>query len=407
MPEYRYSGFSPAGDQVTGSIDATSQADALRLMREKGIFPYETVEVAAAPAGPARSFLPSWSRSLGLAARAGLVRELATLIKADVTIDHALRIMVEGAGTGESGKLLRQLAEKVTAGQSLSAALTMAAGSFRRDEIAMIRAGEQTGSLAAVLAQLAHFLERRLELRHKLVSALVYPALLLVMAGISILIIVTVLIPNIMPLFEGSGMDLPLIISVLIGIIDFTKAFWPLMLAALLGLAASIYAAARREASRLAIDRALIRLPFIGASIRKMALGAICRTVATLLQSGVHVQQAMAASAEVVGNRIAREEMKAAREEVIHGKRLSQALKASIIFDPASARLLALGEETNRLSEMLLHIAERSEADVARSTERWMALLTPVMTLVLGLMIGGLIMSVMQAILSVNEIAVR
>ncbi|WP_119392179.1 type II secretion system F family protein [Taklimakanibacter lacteus] len=404
MAEFRYSAFSPAGDQVRGTIEAPSLADALRLIRDKGILPYETVEVAA---GPARSFWLSLSRSLGLAARAGLMRELATLIKADVNIDHALRIMVEGAGSGENGKLLRQLAEKVTAGQTLSAALAAAAGSFRRDEIAMIRAGEQTGSLAAVLAQLAAFLERRLELRHKLVSALVYPALLLVMAFISIFIIVTVLIPNIMPLFEGSGMDLPVIISVLIGIIDFTKAFWPLILLGLAGLGTLLYMLVKREPSRLAIDRALIGIPFIGAHIRKAALGAICRTVATLLQSGVHLQQAMAAAVEVVGNRIAREEVRTAREQVIHGRRLSQALKAGRIFDPASARILALGEETNRLAEMLLHIAEKSEADVARSTERWMALLTPVMTLVLGLMIGGLIMSVMQAILNVNEIAVR
>lgn len=407
MAQYRYSAFSPAGDVVHGTLDAPSQADALRLMRDKGIFPYETAEVKGTGTAQSRSFRQLWSRSLGLASRAELIRELATLIKADVNIDHALRILAEGAGSSAGGRLLAQLTEKVTAGQSLSSALAMAGGSFRRDEIAMIRAGEQTGSLAAVLAQLAAFLERRLELRHKLVSALVYPALLLVMAFISIFIIVTVLIPNIMPLFEGTGVELPFIISVLIGTIEFIKTFWPLMLIVAIGLGALFHALMKQEEGRLAMDRLLIKVPLVGSHIRKISLGSVCRTVATLLQSGVHLQQAMAACVEVVGNRIAKAEVQAAREQVIHGKRLSQALRESAIFDAASARIVALGEETNRLTEMLLHIAEKSEADVARSTERWMALLTPMLTLVLGLMIGGLIMSVMQAILSVNEIAVR
>lgn len=405
--QFRYSAFSPAGDVVRGTVEAASQADALRLMRDKGIFPFETAEVSAAEAGGGRSIGRWWSSPLGLAARAALVRELATLIRADVNIDHALRILVESAGSGEGRKLLSQLTEQVTAGQSLSAALAAQANGFRRDEIAMIRAGEQTGSLAGVLVQLAGFLERRVELRHKLVSALVYPALLLVMAAISIFIIVTVLIPNIMPLFEGTGMKLPLIISVLIGIIDFTKSYWPLILAAAAALIALLIYALRQEGMRLALDRLVLKLPFLGAHVRKAALGAACRTIATLLQSGVHLQQAMAACVEVVGNRIAKQEVQSAREQVIHGKKLSQSLRSGSIFDPASARILALGEETNRLSEMLLHIADKSEADVARSTERWMAMLTPIMTLVLGLLIGGLIMSVMQAILSVNEIAVR
>ncbi|MGE3872941.1 MAG: type II secretion system F family protein [Parvibaculaceae bacterium] len=405
--QFRYSAFSPDGGVVHGTVEASSQADALRLVRDKGILPFETQEVSAAYATGGRSFVSLWSSSLGLAARAALVRELATLIRADVNIDHALRILVESASSGEGRKLLLLLVERVTAGQSLSAALAASANGFRRDEIAMIKAGEQTGSLAGVLAQLAGFLERRVELRHKLVSALVYPALLLVMAAISIFIIVTVLIPNIMPLFEGTGMKLPVIISVLMGAIDFTKAYWLLILVAVITAAALLAYTLRQEGARLALDRLFLRLPFLGTHIRKAALGAVCRTIATLLQSGVHLQQAMAACVEVVGNRIAKAEVQAAREQVIHGKRLSQSLRAGSIFDPAAARILALGEETNRLSEMLLHIADKSEADVARSTERWMAMLTPVMTLVLGLLIGGLIMSVMQAILSVNEIAVR
>lgn len=404
--QFRYSAFSAAGDVVRGTVEAVSQADALRVMRDKGIFPFETAEVKVVEESNSRPFWQLWSTSLGLAVRTALIRELATLIRADVNIDHALRILVEGA-RGDRNKLLTQLTEQVTAGQSLSSALAMSASGFRRDEIAMIKAGEQTGSLSGVLVQLASFLERRVELRHKLVSALVYPALLLVMAFFSIFIIVTVLIPNIMPLFEGTGMDLPLIISVLLGIIDFTKSFWPLMLVAISGAIMLIFYLFKQEGARLAIDGLATKMPFIGSHLRKTALGAMCRTTATLLQSGVHLQQAMAACVEVVGNRMAKQEMQAAREQVIHGKKLSQSLRGSAFFDAASTRILALGEETNRLAEMLLHIAERSEADVARSTERWMAMLTPVLTLVLGLLIGGLIMSVMQAILSVNEIAVR
>jgi type II secretory pathway component PulF len=271
----------------------------------------------------------------------------------------------------------------------------------------MIAAGEENGSLALVLDQLAKLLERRLELGHKLTSALIYPALLLVMAIGSIFVILTVLVPNIEPLFEGRDAELPAVVAALIAIEAAWDDYWAIILSALAAGIAGLFALLRRPESRRAVDRVMLRLPVLGGLLRKSIASRISLTLATLIESGVPLERALAATINVALNETARHALDQAHEQVVTGARLSQALSASPLFDEAALRLIALGEETNRLHQMLHHIAATSEAQVVRQVERGMMLLTPILTLALGLMVGGIIMSVMQAILGINEIAVR
>jgi general secretion pathway protein F len=182
---------------------------------------------------------------------------------------------------------------------------------------------------------------------------------------------------------------------------------WQLILFTFLACAAAIAGALRRVEVRRGLDRTKLRLPVVGRVISQAVVSRTCLTLATLLESGVPLQQSLGAAANVAGNFAAREIVAQVSEEVITGRRLSQALAGNGLFDDPSLRLIALGEETNRLHQMLHHIAATTEAHVVRQVERAMTLLTPVLTLALGVAVGGIIMSVMQAILSINEMAIR
>jgi general secretion pathway protein F len=407
MNSYRYSAYAQDGDVVTGTIEARSRAEALKLIHDRGMLAFEATE--------GRVHGPSWdeairgrlSRRPALAARVGLIRELATLLKAEVALDQALRILNAGTMQASIKRIVQQCTESVAAGQMLSVALKAGGSGFRADELAMIAAGEQNGSLAQVLDQLAKLLERRLELGHRLASALIYPALLLVMAVVSIFVIITVLIPNIEPLFEGNDTQMPAVIGALLQVQDLLAHDWALMLLTIGAGAAAGIAAVQRPGLRRRLDGLMLHVPLAGRIVRQSLLSRICLTLATLLQSGVPLQQALSATTNVARNAAAKDILDHASEQVVTGSRLSQSLAGNALFDEPSLRLIGLGEETNRLHQMLHHIAATTEADVMRRVERAMTLLTPVLTLFLGVAVGGIIMSVMQAILSVNEIAIR
>ncbi|CAN5391705.1 type II secretion system inner membrane protein GspF [soil metagenome] len=404
---FRYRAFGLAGRIEHGSIRAVSQPDALRLLHDKGLQPFAAEETSDAPGDMRPSLFAFTPGRLRESEKAQFMRDLATLLTSDIGVDQALRILLASTSGARAKAIAARLVDAVVAGKPLSAALSSAQTGFRADEIAIIRAGEQAGALAVVVDQLAGMLSRRLDLRQRLVSALIYPVLLIFMSIGAIFFVLSVLVPNIMPLFEGSGAEIPATIAILIAAGDLIETRWPVLLAAGLALILSMRTAWKKPALRRLTEHMLLRVPFVGALLRKSALAAIARTLATLLQSGVHLQQSLSAAAAVAGNEAARSEIHGAGEAVMQGRRLSAALSNSLFFGPAERRLLALGEETNRLSEMLLHIAGEAETSLAQGLERAMTVLTPLLTLTLGLTIGGLIMSVMQAILSINEIATQ
>jgi general secretion pathway protein F len=407
MSSYRYSAYAAGGEIVTGTVEARSTAEALKLIHDRGMLAYEASETRGSGSPSEPAIRDRFSRRLALAGRAALTRDLATLLKAEVAVDQSLRILGESAKNPTVRRIVRHCAERVAAGEALSEALKTKAGGFRADELAMVAAGEQNGSLAQVLDQLARLLERRLELSHRLLSALIYPALLIVMALVSIIVIITVLIPNIEPLFEGNDAELPVTVAALLSMQAVLERYWLVLLLTVCAGAAGIAAMLKRPGPRQAADRIMLRLPLAGRLLRQSIMSRVCLTLATLLQSGVPLQQSLTAAARVASNHSARAILDRTSEKVITGSKLSQALAGNALFDEASLGLVALGEETNRLHQMLHHIAATSEAHMVRQIERAMTLVTPVLTLVLGAMVGGIIMSVMSAILSINEIAIR
>jgi general secretion pathway protein F len=336
-----------------------------------------------------------------------MVRQITTLLAAGITLDRALRILVSQATAKVERSILDSVLDKVSAGQSLSTALSNTTGQFRADEIGLIKAGEQSGSLVPVLEELSTLLERRLQLRGKLASALIYPAFLLALAPISLIIIATVLVPNIAPLFENSDAVMPFALRAMIwASAEFHEngSLW--LLAIVMALAGAYLTLQNRTA--VAKTRELMgKLPMIRVIKKRSEASRICRTLGSLLRSGAPLQTALSAVSEITSAKHSQNGLRAVRDAVSGGEKLATALKTVPSLEPYALQMIAIGEETNKLDAMLLYVAEAEEKSLASYIDRLMTLLTPILTVAMGLFVGGIVMSIMRAILSVNELVAR
>ena len=276
---------------------------------------------------------------------------------------------------------------------------------FTADEIGLLRAGEHTGALPVVLAEIATLQERRLALRGQLVSSLTYPAFLLAMVPVILAIIGLVLVPNLKPMFESSGASMPVILRVMVAAGDAWADHRFLLIACAAAAVAVVAGLFRTERTKIAVWRAVASLPGLRTIVRKSEAARLCRTMGSLLRSGSALQTALAITAEVTGAPDVRRQLVGARDAVAQGEKLSRALSRVVALDANALQMVAIGEETNRLDAMLLYVAEQDEQAVASTLDRFMALLTPLLTVGIGLLVGGIVMSIMRAILSINDLA--
>ena len=409
MSRYTYRAYDVNGTLKEGSIEARSRETALELLHKMGQFPLEVME-AGATAKPAVKW---WQReislgdgSLPLSGLSLFTRELATLVKADLPLDESLKIVglqpliprrVKAATLG--------VLDGVREGQSLSGALAVRGPEFPEYYWRLVQAGEASGSLDTVLDDLSAFLERSSEVRTQVGSALLYPAVLLVAALGAISVILTVLLPTVVPLFKDAGAPLPPTLQFLVNAQDFVTGNWALVAATAAGMVIACVLALRNPGLRLMFHSGLLRLPLIGPMIANRETARFARTLATMTRSGVPMLDAVRISSSVLQNKAFARAVTNAGQAMAEGSTLSAPLQASGLFSELSMRLIAVGEQTGQLEAMLMRVAQVYEATLQRQLARLMSLLTPVLTLVIGGLVGGLILSVMSAILKVNDLA--
>jgi general secretion pathway protein F len=402
--QFHYEAFSATGDKLIGIVDADSLPSALALLHQRGVRPYRT-EVATKDAF--RNKIRFSFGKPGLEWRAKTVRQLATLLGAGITLDRALSLLTSQTAKKSEREIITKLSKAINSGQSFSQALKVQRGLFPQDEIGLVKASEQTGSLVSVLEELAALLERRIQLRSKLTSALVYPAFLLTLAPISLIVIATVLVPNLAPLFENSGAAMPFALGAMIWLsTEFRERglFW--LLASIVIIVSAVWVA-QRDVVAAWSSRTLAKLPVIGSLKRKAESARICRTLGSLIHSGAPLQSALQALVEVASSKTSQANLKQVRENVSAGRKLADSLKVITSIDSASLQMIAIGEETNKLDAMLLYVADSEEKALANAIDRFMTLLTPLLTITLGLFVGGIVMSIMKAILSVNDLVAK
>lgn len=404
MPLFYYKAAGPDGDSLEGEVEARDQSAAAQRLQSMGYVPLRVEEMSAA------AMVGRWRGSFGVrrighADVAAFTREIATLLKAGLPLDRALEITANLAETEEVSELLNQVRNDVRGGSSFHAALESHPAVFSRLYLNMIRAGESSGALDVVMARLTEFMERSQELKETVRSALIYPAILVGVSVLSIVVLLLFVVPQFTQLFEESGRALPLPTQVVIGVGEFIKQDWWVILLFLLGGYTLWNRQMANPSSRFRWDGRFLRLPLFGELIAKVETARFSRTLGTLLNNGVSLLPAMAIVKETVGNSAMAETLDDVALQLREGAGLGKPLMETGVFPRMAVHMVMVGEETGRLAEMLNQVADVYDREVNMTVKRMLALLEPVLILGLGIVIGGIIMSILVAILSVNELA--
>lgn len=404
---YRYTGYTRSGEITEGRLQAISLEEAIEMLWERGLTPLETREDGAQAS-------ERWWRLKLLSPRkpsrrdvASFTREFATLAQSDIPLDDALRIVSEQSGTTRMQPVIASLLEAVLDGAHLSDAMARHPEAFQDDYVNMARVGEASGNMARVFGELADLLERRLDLAGRLTSALVYPSVLIVMALASIIVVMGVLVPNLAPMFADSGRSMPTMVALIVRM----RETWPLIVtvALVMGMGAFGMGATMLRSNHLrrAADRILLGLPLAGTLSGEQNFARFSRTLGSLLRTGVPMLPALASARSAVRNRHIGSSLEASLETVRDGQSLGRALLGRPGIPRVALRMIMVGEETGKLDEMLLRTAFVLEQQSQRRIERLMTLLTPALTIAIAGLVGGLMLTVMNAILSVNELALQ
>jgi general secretion pathway protein F len=406
MPTFKYSAYGAQGQFAEGRVDAASEEAASKLLWARGLTPFG-MNLAHDDA------LPWWRREVLLRPHtsprqvAAFTREFATLMSAEIPLDDALRILCDQMKSDTMKRSVQDLRGLVLDGLALSDAMQHQPALFPPDYLSMVRAGEIGGNISGALDEIAELLERRAEIATRVRSALVYPAMLLALAGIAIGVIVGVLVPNVAGIFEGSGRPLP----TMLGIAMALHERWP-EIALVLASAAALSGWAswyvwKRPDTRRTVERFLLRLPLLGAFVVDQETARFARVLGTLLKAGVPLLPASLSARAVVRNGHLGHGIDRAVEALREGAALHQALQIEECFPPLALRMISVGEEAGKLAVMLMRVAILFEQKTQRTAERFMTVLTPLITVAMAGAIGGLVMAVIDAVMSVNELAVR
>lgn len=403
MAQYQYKAVSSSGEVLEGMMEAANQDEAVRELQAQEHIPILVEEARMKPKGRT-SF--KWRRS-GIRAQDVdiAVLQLATLLKSGLSLNQALELLTELLGDRSVGRVLADLHLRVREGEELSAAMEQHAEAFPKLERIMVRAGEASGDLGTAFARIAEHRERVRRIREALASALIYPVILLVFAGISMGVVLGVVIPEIAVLFDDAHQELPMITQVVVATGEFIRGWWALIAGVL--LAGGFYARwmLKTESVRIRWDRRLLDLPVAGPLLAKYETARFARVLGTLLQNGVDLLVGMGIASEAVANASMRQVLARASAGVRQGQGFAKSLRRASAFPKIALDLLQVGEKSGKLDFMLHQVADIYEHEVQAGIGRLMSMLGPGLILILALLIGTIVMSVLVAILATYELA--
>jgi general secretion pathway protein F len=407
MPSFRWSAISPAGEVVNGLMEAPDLATVVDRLQRQG-----QVVLRADPADGRRSWADLLqlelrrSRALDKSALSEITRELAIMLAAGQDLDRALRYVADNTRNARARSILGNVRDKVRSGSSLAAALAAEPKSFSKLYIGIVRAGEAGGTLPISLDRLATLLERERSLTANLRSAMIYPALLVLAAIGSIMLLLDYVLPQFAPIFEQAGAQLPTATRVLMVLGNITGAAAPWLLIALVICALVARELLARPVYRLKFDRLVLRLPVAGGLLRETLAARLTRTLGSLLQNGVPLITALGIAKDALGNLAAAAAVESAAAGAKGGGGLARPLAAADLFPPRTIHLLQLGEEAAQLAPMALKAAEIHDEQARLMVQRLVALLVPMITIAMGLAVAGIVSALLTAMLSLNDLAV-
>ncbi len=405
MAFFQYRAADQAGKVVEGVIEADAEQSVIQRLREMGCVPLRIALPSERVVGTVRPqlVLPS-RRKVSQQQLLQLTRELGTLLGAGLPLDRSLSILgglVEG---GELSKILRSLVEAVRAGKSLAASMAEHPEVFPKIYVNMIRAGEAGGILESVLRYLTEYLESTLALKEEVKSALIYPAILASAAGLSLIVMFVFVIPRFSAIFRDVNKSLPLITKLVLNLSLILSQYGWIILLVLIGIVGAAIFYIRSPEGKGEWDRLCLRAWLFGELVRKFETARFARTLSALMKGGVPLLDALGTVQGVIGNRLLARAISQVQVRVREGKGMARPLSESGLFPPLALNMIAVGEETGKLDGMLAEVANYYDQEVKRTTKRLTSLLEPALILVMGLIVGVVVISMLLAIFSINDL---
>ncbi len=383
MPTFEYTARTATGNETTGTLDLPS-IDAVRdhLRKNRMV----VVRVREKRRAKKRGRIPT--RDIVV-----FTRQFATMINAGLPLVQALDILAKQTENQILAEVTKQVVYDVESGNTLADALDKHRNAFSALYVNMVAAGEAGGILDTILLRLAVFLEKNDAIVRKVKGAMVYPAVIFSVAIIAIVVLLIFVIPTFEQMFASVNLELPLPTRVVIGLSVFLQAYWWALIAAGFGTALLTRQYYATDGGKLVIDRTLLKLPVLGDVLRKSAVSRFTRTLGTLLASGVSILDGLEITARTAGNRVIHDAVMESRGSIAGGETIAEPLEKSKVFPPMVTSMIAVGEATGGLDEMLTKIADFYDDEVDAAVSTLLSLMEPVMIVVLGVVVGGMIVA--------------
>lgn len=408
MAVFEYKGITTTGKNVSGIVDADNARIARQKLRSDGIFPTDVIEEKAHKSRLSQDvsirtlFQRVTRKDVSI-----MTRQLATLLKSGLPLVASLNAMADQVENPNLRKILTQVRERVNEGSSLAAALQEYPKVFPDIYTNMIAAGEASGALEIVLLRLAEYSENQIRIRNRIQGAMIYPAIMTVLSIGVLGILLTYVVPKFVSIFEELGQALPLPTVILIGTSNFVRTYWFLILGVVILLVFLLVRYKATPKGRSLYDRLLLRIPVFGRLILMGIVIRFARTLSTLLSSGVPLLKAMDILKRVVNNTVFEEAIASARESVTEGASLAQPLRQSEIFPPIVIHMVASGEQSGQLEDMLTKVAEIYEEEADTLAGTLTSLLEPILILFMAVVVAFIVISILLPLLEINQLVAK
>ena len=387
MPSFDWSARPAAGGDIKeGTIELAKKEDVIAFLHKQKLIPVNVREKT-------KQFNIQFGTGITTRDIVIFTRQFATMINSGLPLVQSLDILAEQTENSALAKVLREVLYDVESGHTLAAAIGKHPKVFSELFVNMVAAGEAGGILDTILLRLATFLEKNDALIRKIKGAMVYPSVIFSVAGMAIVILLIFVIPTFQTMFESAGIPLPLPTRIVIGMSAFLQAFWWAVLGGIIGGAFAIRAIYATPGGNLAIDRILLTLPILGDLQRKAAVARFTRTLGTLVSSGVSILEGLEITAKTAGNRVIHDAVMSSRTSIAGGETIAGPLKESGVFPPMVVQMINVGEQTGGLDNMLTKIADFYDDEVDAAVEVLLAAMEPIMIVVLGVVVGGMIVA--------------
>jgi len=407
MPVYEYTALDSSGKGVKGMIDAESSKAARARLRKQGIFPTALNPVESREEAPVfRKEIRLHPTRLKASLREVTLftRQMSTLIAAGMPLVESLATQTEQVENVNLKRVVAEVREKVNEGASLADAMARYPGTFPTLYTNMVRAGETSGTLEIVFSRLSDYMEYQIKLRGSILSTLTYPIFLLAIMGLIVIALSTFVMPKVTKVFADMGKTLPIYTRILIGATDFLRHWWWGVLILLIALGFGIRSYLQREAGQERFDRLMLKLPVLGRITRMIAVSRFARTLSTLIAGGIPLLTSLDIVKNIVNNRIIARAIEAARDSIAEGASIADPLRQSGVFPPMVIHMIAVGERSGELENMLNRISEAYDNEVETTVSGLTSILGPVIVLAMAVIVLFIMLSILIPIFQMSSI---